>query len=133
MCRQIDLEKWLNSAAYNITFVRSMVVPCCLWLAEEEPQRDERHGERDQQRGDHGAGEAGEPPGLLRRVRRGEPELEEHDAREVGEREEHEDDGDGGVDGGAGRRVGPTEGLEQRLDDEGDAERHAEREPGGRR
>ena len=90
----------------------------------EEPERDEGHGEDDEHRGDHGAGEAGEPPGVHRgrrgwegRRRRGEPELEQHDAREVGEREEHEDDGDGGVEGGAARRVGPVDGLEKRLDE----------------
>lgn len=96
--------------------------------SDEEQERDERHG--DDQGGRRGAGQAGEPPGDTGR-RRGHVEVDEHDAEQVRDGERGEDEGDGRVEYGASAWRDGVEGVEDRGQDVGAAQRDGKGEPRG--
>lgn len=93
---------------------------------------DEEQEEGGDQRERQGARQVSEPPHRSRRGRdrrRGDVDVEEDDAGDVGGREGNRYDGDGEVQDGAARGH-PVDEVEEGLEDAGAADRHADGELG---
>jgi hypothetical protein len=95
---------------------------------------EEQEGhERDEQRERQGARQISDPSQRSRRARRGHVDVQEGQAREVGEREGDQGDGHGEVEDRAPRGRHPVDEVEDGLEDVGAPDRHADGELGGGR